>query len=342
MAAGTLSAPHLAHLSGRKHVKFPRSVEGHPQQVFVEEGAPPGGPASAGAERQRPGFYIWQHAAPRTLGSVLGPALLVLGVFGATLLPVAPYLVKLGVLYTAMALLALLFFLSVLRLAIFIACWIALGRALWLLPNLYSDDVPITAILRPLWGEEKGKPGDATPGLAKRLSVCAVVLGTAYSLYCAAPDSEGLASNLKGANQSLLEMLNLHEAPKSIAATGNTTGVMAARPAMPSFLTGQPPPPPTAATAAAAAIARGAAGPAGVAKDPTEPLDAEKLANLAPIPEECELEDECEGPSAPAAQEERGAGEAEAPAAEAAAAEAPAVQADGASAGRSEETAAEL
>ena len=239
---------------------------------------------------------------------------------------------KLGVLYSAMGLLSLLFVVSVVRVALFTALWVATGRSVWLLPNLYSDDVPIGRILSPMWGEDKPRGDAQPPSLARRLAVAAGAGALIYSLYRAAPEGEGVVGNLKGANKSILEMLNLHEAPKSIGAGGAASNSTAAATA--------PPPPLNAATAAQQAVARGAAGPAGV-RSTTEPLDASKLSNLAPIPED---EDEEEAAAQAAAAAHAEAAHAEAAPAEAAPAEeaAPAAEQEVPQAEQAAETAAEL
>ncbi len=228
----------------------------------------------------------------------------------------APYKVKLGVLYSAMGLLGVLFGLTVVRLIIFTVLWVVTGRSLWLLPNLYSDDVPISHILSPLWAEDVPPPGKggvapAPPSLARRLAVAAGAAALVHALYRATPDGKGVVSNLKGANKSILEMLNLHEPPKSIGGSGGENATAAVSVAAPGGLGGLgglggmgggSAVPPTAATAAAQALQRGTAGPAGgaAAAAAREEALAEALRNLAPIPDDPDLEEE--GP--PAAKEE--------------------------------------
>jgi hypothetical protein len=231
--------------------------------------------------------------------------------------------VKLGVLYSAMGLLGVLFGITVVRLIIFTVLWVVTGRSLWLLPNLYSDDVPISHILSPLWAEDAPPPGKAAatpPSLARRLAVAAGAAALVHALYRATPDGKGVVNNLKGANKSILEMLNLHEPPKSISGGGgdNATAAVSVAPSSLGGLGGMgggsaSAVPPTAATAAAQALQRGAAGPAGVAAAREEAL-AEALRNLAPIPDDPDLEEE--GPPAVATQEkaegaEEGAADAE-------------------------------
>jgi hypothetical protein len=225
--------------------------------------------------------------------------------------------VKLGVLYSAMGLLGVLFFLTVARLIVFTALWVSLGRSVWLLPNLYSDDVPISGILSPFIAEDKpkAKAGDdpnavTSPPLIKRLAVAAAAALLLHALYRATPDGKGVVSNLKGANKSILEMLNLHDGPKSIAGGGGENATAAAVHAGPGLsASGAPVPPPTAATVAAAALQRGASGPTGLREREAAAKAAaeERLRNLAPIPEEEEVAEEGEGGAAAAAGEDEAA-----------------------------------
>ena len=46
-----------------------------------------------------------------------------------------------------------MFVVSVVRVLVFIVIWIAAGRRVWLVPHLFSDEVPISHILSP-WVEE--------------------------------------------------------------------------------------------------------------------------------------------------------------------------------------------
>jgi hypothetical protein len=254
---------------------------------------------------------------------------------------VAPYKVKLAVLYGAMGLLGILFALSVLRLAIFTAIWVLTGRSIWLLPNLYSDDVPIGAILSPVWGEDKPKSG-AGPPLLRRLAVAGATAALVMALYRATPEGKGVVNNLKGANKSILEMLNLHEAPKSIGAgaggggvvmAGGAGGAAAGAGAGGAAAGATTLPPPNAATAAAQAVARGVAGPAGTRQAEEELMKA-RLANVAPIPDDPDAEEALPAPPADAAAEAQPAEAAAADAAaDAAAEEAEAAAAAGAEAG---------
>ena len=259
---------------GRKHVKFPKAVEPHPVQAFTDGG-----------------FYVWRLDAPRTLLSTVAPYLALVLVLCATLFPIAPYRLKLGVVYASMGLLSAIFAVTILRLLLFIAVWVLTGRSIWLLPNLYSEEIPITQLLSPLVSETKPKAGEDPPGVATRLAVAAAVIVFCVSVYGSVPEGVGVVSGVRGGTQSVLDMLNLSGGPKSIGdgTAGNASTVAPA----------QPPPISNAAAAAAAAAAAlkgGKVGPAGVKGGPSEKLSAEKISNLAPVPEEEELEEgEAEG-----------------------------------------------
>jgi hypothetical protein len=294
-------------------------VEPHPQQEFAPDS-----------------FYVWRIEAPTTLWSRIGPALFLVGVMAVTLFPVAPYKVKLGVVYTAMGLLALLFALTVLRLVLFVLIWIPTGRSVWLLPNLYAEDIPITHILTPLIQETpKAKPvakrleasGTAAaaapqteeeedgPSLVSRLQVALAVCLACYGAYLALPEGTGVVSTAVGTSNSILEMLNLHDAgaKRLSEGDGSSSGVAAwgaSGSSDPSDLSNLKPtlapqaPPMTAAEAAAAAALKGGrVGPAGV-KSADAALTAEQLSRLAPIPEDEEDEEGARGAEAPKGGEE--------------------------------------
>ena len=280
-------------------------------------------------------FYVWRIEAPTTLWSRLGPLLFLVGVMAVTLFPVAPYKVKVGVVYTAMGLLALLFALTVLRLVLFVFIWIPTGRSVWLLPNLYAEDIPITHIFTPLIQETpKAKPAAAKkleaaappggaagapppteeeeegPSLVSRLQVALAVCLASYAAYCALPEGTGVVSTAVGTSNSILEMLNLHDAGAKRLGNGSSSGGSGLtawgdnQPVNASGLSNLKPtlapqaPPMTAAEAAAAAALKGGrVGPAGV-KPADAALTAEQLSRLAPIPED----EDVEGEEAAAAQ----------------------------------------
>jgi len=153
---------------------------------------------------------------------------------------------------------------------------VALGRSIWLLPNLYSEEIPITQILTPWVEETKPKGAAQPPSLAARLAVALTVALTCVGLYRTVPEGTGVVSSMSSVNKGVLEMLNLHEgAAKSIGPGGNATGLVGS----PTVVTS------AEQAAAAAAIKAGRAGPAGVPAQPVE-LTPEQIELLAPIPED--------------------------------------------------------
>ena len=161
-------------------MRFPKNVEQHPVQAFLAEQS----------------FYCWRVEAPRTLLGSVAPYLLLLTVFLITLFPLAPYRVKIGVVYSATGLLMAIFAVSVLRLALFVTLWVATGRSVWLFPNLYSEEIPITHILSPWLEESRPKPGEGPPSLGARLGLGFAVLSTASALYQSVPEGTGVVAGV--------------------------------------------------------------------------------------------------------------------------------------------------
>ena len=271
-------------------------MEQHPSQQFVE-----------GA------FYAWRVDAPRTLLGKVAPLLLVAAVLAATLFPLAPHGVKICVVYAATGLLSLIFALSVVRLVLFVSLWVALGRNVWLFPNLYSEEIPITHILSPVIAESLPKKGEAPPSLGARLAFGGALAFAAVAAYRVVPEGTGVVSGMGAVNKGVLEMLNLHNGPKSIS-DGEANATSAAPFTNPTG-SGHSVPISAAQAAAAAAIKAGRAGPAGVPVKPEERLTEEVIANLAPVPEEEEIEglgrgldQEGDAPAAGEGQEQPAAG----------------------------------
>jgi hypothetical protein len=68
-------------------------------------------------------------------------ALVVVGVIGVTLFPLAPHSVRLAVLYLLSGLLSVLLGTMALRYVVWFVVWLATGSHFWLLPNMMSEEV---------------------------------------------------------------------------------------------------------------------------------------------------------------------------------------------------------
>lgn len=202
---------------GKKLLKFPRRLDPHPENYFVEDG-----------------FYVWHFQLPTSAWTYLGSAGLVVVTIGCCLFPLAPHWVKLSVLYTCLFLLGLIFFMTIVRAAVFAVVWILFGKHLWVLPNLFSDEVGITEAFIPWYefeeeaaarqGEDIPKP----PALASRLAAAAATAVTLYGLYTYSPETNKMAAMARTSHKSILEMLDLYEAPKQLGDGNNVTNATAA------------------------------------------------------------------------------------------------------------------
>ncbi len=85
------------------------------------------------------GFYAWAYDRPASPYLWMFSVLIAVVVVGACLFPLAPFKVKLVVVYLSMGLLMILMGALLLRGAVAGATWMAFGRSFWLLPNVLSE-----------------------------------------------------------------------------------------------------------------------------------------------------------------------------------------------------------
>mmetsp|Transcript_28214 Transcript_28214/g.79644 ORF Transcript_28214/g.79644 Transcript_28214/m.79644 type:complete len:382 (-) Transcript_28214:130-1275(-) len=158
-------------------------------------------------------FYCWTFDRPTSPWLWLGSALMALAVFLLCLFPLAPYSVKISVVYFSMGLLGLIFFILIFRAAIFSFIWVLLGRHFWILPNITSDELGIVESFQPLYAITVGDDGRELPAPQwySRFGVGIFVATALYGLHEYAPDKGRVKTSLGQAHNSLLDFLNLHE-----------------------------------------------------------------------------------------------------------------------------------
>ena len=84
-------------------------------------------------------FYAWMYDRPASPYLWLWSAMIAVLVLAACLFPLAPYQVKIVVVYLSMGLLVTLMGAILLRGLVAAATWMAVGRSFWILPNVLSE-----------------------------------------------------------------------------------------------------------------------------------------------------------------------------------------------------------
>ena len=190
--------------SGRvKLVKFPHYLMRTRDQTFVEDA-----------------FYAWTYEMPMSWKSVVLSGLFAVLVVAMCLFPLAPIWFKKLILYVCVGILVTFAVLFTVRLVVFVAVWIFTGEHFWLLPNLTDDTVPINEIFSPMWAfDVEAKK----IGLAQRFVSLTVGGALVYGLYSYAPETGGAVANLNRAHDSILDLFNLKDGPKSLGGGANAT-----------------------------------------------------------------------------------------------------------------------
>ena len=172
-------------------------------------------------------WYTWLHQRPPTPWVSIMSWIVALIVIAICLFPLAPHWVKLVVFYSSLSLLAFIAVLCVVRLILYGALWTAVGRHMWLFPNLFSDTVPIEQIFSPIFEEDvdyrTGKPFPA-PLWYNRLVSVAAAGGAMYVVYSIAPE-EGYGVKMKSQHDDLLEFFGIED---NLSIKGNATAEAAA------------------------------------------------------------------------------------------------------------------
>ena len=165
------------------------------------------------------GFYVWNYEIPldRTTSNLL-MVLVVVGVIGCCLFPLAPRPVKLGLLYLATGLCGLFLGVGVLRGVVWLFLWIGLGWDFWIFPYMLDDNVPITQAFKPLYSLDR-KGGS----LANRAVVALFTAAVIVLLSVNGPSTAQVRDATKQMNKDLLEYLKLNEPKLAITNATNAT-----------------------------------------------------------------------------------------------------------------------
>ncbi|DBB05953.1 TPA: hypothetical protein ACH3X3_009946 [Trebouxia sp. C0006] len=156
------------------------------------------------------GFYAWAYDRPASPYLWMFSVLIAVVVVGACMFPLAPYKVKLVVVYLSMGLLMTLMGALLLRGAVAGATWMAFGRSFWLLPNVLSEEVGFKEAFWPLYEMDDAEPITLT-NIALRASFALLAAGVSWLLYANSPDKGQVGDGARKARDSILDMLNLHD-----------------------------------------------------------------------------------------------------------------------------------
>jgi hypothetical protein len=153
-------------------------------------------------------FYVWAYDRPTSWLFYAGAAALLLGCAAVPLYPLAPHPVRLAVLYLLLALLTVIVGTVAVRGVVFSFVWILTGYSLWLLPNLLSEEVPLSQVLKPYVTLKA--PKNVADGrkralrVAARVAAGAAVLGVGALLARHGPSGGELRKAAGEANDALL------------------------------------------------------------------------------------------------------------------------------------------
>eukprot|EP00879_Flechtneria_rotunda_P015341 GHRR01016037.1.p1 GENE.GHRR01016037.1~~GHRR01016037.1.p1 ORF type:complete len:328 (+),score=83.91 GHRR01016037.1:452-1435(+) len=171
----------------KKLVKWPRTLKPVPGAAWDEEL-----------------FYAFSYDKPTGPMFYLLAVVVALCVLAVPLFPLAPYPVRLAVLYALSGLLSVLLGTMLLRYVVWAAVWLVSGAHFWLLPNMMSDDVPITQLFWPLISFTPHSREDKLSSFLVRGGITLLLGAAGYGLYVASPDAATVKAGVQDAKDSVL------------------------------------------------------------------------------------------------------------------------------------------
>jgi hypothetical protein len=164
------------------------------------------------------GRYFWVYEGDPTWQRIKLGALVV-GVIALCMFQLWPPWMKTGVWYLSVTLLLAMAGIGITQLLVFGTCWLA-GYDVWILPNLWSDEVPIWEAFSPLVTAKASAPGYALYRGAFFVAVAAGVVYVAQQ----PPDMDNLVNAQKQFVSDLYSGALLGDGKGGVATTGGPYG----------------------------------------------------------------------------------------------------------------------
>ena len=130
-------------------------------------------------------FFIWDYdgSEQQSLKTMLSGAIVFIAI-GLCLFPVWPRFMKVALWYVSVTFLIFLTLFIIFRLLVWLVCWI-LGFDVWILPNVFDDDLPVSASFTPLLSYEKSPDGELYARIVTLvvLGICGYFVATAPTTF---------------------------------------------------------------------------------------------------------------------------------------------------------------
>lgn len=185
--------------------KWPGRIEIDQEQMFSETDS----------------FYAWTFERRRPLWQTVLSFLVPVVTLACCLFPVFPHWCKLGVLYTCLAFLTLIFGVLILRAAIFTVFWLILGKRIWFLPNILAEEATLSDLFHFMPDLKDEEP---PPKWSTRIAFAAVAGVLIWFVVVHGPNEQARARYQKKASNIIDDILTWKPQALSVF-TGNPDGL---------------------------------------------------------------------------------------------------------------------